>query len=131
MASLTPICAGLAGSKTENLLKPAEVDEFRREIRDRTVEITSQNSQKFHWFAYILLIFAPLLPLIITWASPMAWNPGASLVSLDGFGFFPPILKAGYLAQTLLILLYCLFGAAFAAPEFARELGHEISKVCT
>lgn len=110
-----------AETHPDEILDENYATEFRKDIRDRTVTIQTDRSNSFHWFAFVLLFFAPLLPLIISWASPVAWNGTSSSVKLDFFGLFAKGFPSSAAAQALLIFLYGLFviavALAFKSPK--------------
>lgn len=111
---------GWASSKDQDLLRDWEAETFQKKIRDRTVTIHADRSQKFHWFAYLLLAIAPLIPLIVTWASPMAWNPISNSVQLDAFGIIPTehSMSSGRFAQLIFLGLYISYVVAIVGAYF-------------
>jgi KAP-like P-loop domain-containing protein len=107
-----------AGPDSEKLIKKNTLEKFRDKIRDRTVEISTENRQEFHWFAFVLLIAAPLLPLVIAWASPMAWNGDAKSSVFNVFGILPFEINGIFFAQLLLLILYLVFCLSFIVAYF-------------
>lgn len=115
-----------SGPSAQKVLEQAVIEELQTDIRDRTVEITTENTQSFHWFAYVLLVAAPLLPLVLTWASPMAWSQNARNILFDVFGFLPFGLNSGILAQLLLLVLYLLFVCSIGHIYFRKPKNKDL-----
>ena len=106
----------IAWSKSEKLLKEKQANAFTKRIADKEVSTRIENKREYSWGGILFLLLLPLLPIVYTWLSPLAFSNRTSVPSV-----IIPFTQVSVGPSTLALLgvgvLYLVF---FVSAVFGR-----------